>query len=48
MKQLLVTNCEGVHVYWRWCVCVGAEEELHDAEVVGLDAHSDPWGPESG
>lgn len=44
-------NCtckDGVFLPCRQRVDGGAEEELHDAEAVGLDAHSDPWGPESG
>lgn len=31
----------------RQCVGAGAEEELHDVEVVWLDAHSNSWGAES-
>lgn len=31
----------------RWRVGPGAEEELHDAEIVWLDAHSYPWGAQS-
>lgn len=32
---------------FRWCVRPGAKEELHDAEAVRVDAHSDPRGAQS-